>query len=49
MGSGLDVNLSPHIALRAIQANWLRTQMPNSTNNLQNSLQLGSGLVFRFR
>ncbi len=48
MGGGLDLNLSPHLALRAFQANWLRTQMPNSTNNLQNSLQLGVGVVFRF-
>ena len=49
MGGGLDVNLSPHIALRALQANWLRTQLPNSTNNAQNSLQLGAGIVLRFR
>jgi hypothetical protein len=48
-GGGLNVALSPHLALRAFQANWLRTQLPNSTSNVQNNLRLGAGVVFRFR
>ena len=49
VGGGMDVFLTPRIALRAIQASWLRTQLPNSTANVQNNLQLGAGFVFRFR
>jgi hypothetical protein len=49
MGGGMNVVLSHRIALRAFQANWLRTQIPNATTNIQNNLDLGAGLVFRFR
>lgn len=47
IGGGVDIGLSRHLAVRAIQANWLRTQFPNSTTNVQNSLRLGAGVVFR--
>lgn len=47
IGGGADLNLSRHIALRAFKADWLRTQLPNAAANVQNSLQLGSGIVFR--
>lgn len=49
MGGGMNIALSPHIALRAFQANWLRTQLPNASTNVQNNLNLGAGLVLRFR
>ena len=49
VGGGVDVALTPRIALRAFQADWLRTQFPNSTTLVQNSLHLGAGFVFRFR
>jgi hypothetical protein len=48
-GGGINVRLTPHLALRAIEADWMRTQLPNSTTNVQNSLNLGAGAVFRFR
>ncbi len=47
-GGGLDIKLSSHLAARAIDAGWLRTQLPNATNNVQNNLRLGAGIVFRF-
>jgi len=34
--------------LRAFEVNWLRTQLPNSTNNAQNDVHFGAGIVFRF-
>jgi hypothetical protein len=49
MGGGMNITLSRRIALRAFEANWLRTQIPNATTNIQNNLDLGAGLVFRFR
>jgi hypothetical protein len=48
VGGGVDVHLKRRIALRALEANWLRTQLPNATTNVQNNLRLGAGLVFRF-
>jgi hypothetical protein len=48
VGGGVDLGLSRHFAVRAIQADWLRTQFPNSTTNVQNSLRLAAGIVIRF-
>jgi peptidoglycan-associated lipoprotein len=48
IGGGIDLGLSPHIALRVVQASWVRTQLPNSTTNVQNNLSLGIGLVVKF-
>ena len=48
VGGGIDVGLSRRFAFRALQAEWLRTQLQNGTTNVQNHLQLGSGLVLRF-
>jgi hypothetical protein len=47
IGGGLDIGVSRHIAIRAFQGDWLRTQFPNGTTNVQNSLRLGAGIVFR--
>lgn len=48
VGGGLDIGLSRHFAVRAFQADWLRTQFPNSTTNIQNTLRIGAGVVLRF-
>jgi hypothetical protein len=48
VGGGLDVRLNRHFALRVFRASCLRTQFPNSTTNVQNSLSLGAGFVLRF-
>jgi hypothetical protein len=48
-GGGVNVNLAPHFALRLVEADYLRTQLPNSTTNAQNNLTLGAGVVLRFR
>jgi hypothetical protein len=48
VGGGLDWRFAKHVGLRALQASWIRTQLPNSTTNVQNHLTLGSGIVLRF-
>lgn len=48
LGGGLNVTLTYRIALRALEADWLRTQLPNSRNNTQNNSQLGAGVVVYF-
>ena len=47
VGGGVDLRLSRRFAVRPIQADWVRTQFPNATTNVQNSLRLGAGVVFR--
>jgi hypothetical protein len=47
-GGGLDYRLSQHVAVRAVEAAWQHTQLPNGTNNIQNDLLLGAGIVVRF-
>jgi hypothetical protein len=49
IGGGLNLQLKHRFAVRAIEANWLRTQMPNATTNVQNNLRLGAGLIYRFK
>jgi opacity protein-like surface antigen len=45
LGGGLDVKLSEHVAIRAIQLDYLRTGFFNET---QNKGRLSVGVVFRF-
>jgi hypothetical protein len=48
-GGGLQVRLKPHLALRLFELDYLRTQLPNSTTNVQNNLSVAAGLVLQFR
>ncbi len=56
LGGGLDVKVSRHIAIRAIQAEYLMTRFADlavgtsstGTRQTQNDVRLASGLVFRF-
>ena len=48
VGGGIDYRLSNRFAIRALDAAWSRTQLPNSTDNVQNTLRLGAGVVVRF-
>lgn len=49
MGGGMNLALSRRVTLRAFEVDWLRTQLPNSTTNVQNNVRLGAGIVFRLR
>ena len=48
IGGGLDYKLKQHLAVRVLDAAWLRTHIPNSTDNVQNTLRLGAGVVILF-
>ncbi|MGA3319239.1 MAG: outer membrane beta-barrel protein, partial [Candidatus Korobacteraceae bacterium] len=45
IGGGLDIPLTPHFGLRLAQADWVRTQNFNSS---QNNVRLSTGLLFMF-
>jgi hypothetical protein len=47
-GGGMDLRATPHVGVRLFEADWLRTQLLNTTTNAQNSLRAGAGVVFRF-
>ena len=46
-GGGLDIDWKRHIAIRAIEASYVRTQFPNGASNVQHDLKLAAGIVFR--
>jgi len=48
VGGGVDVRLNHRLAIRAIRLSYLRTQFPNTTTNVQNSLSMSTGIVLRF-
>jgi hypothetical protein len=48
IGGGIDMTITPHLTLRAIQADYFITLLGNGTNNRQNNLSLSAGVVFRF-
>ena len=47
-GGGLDVNLTERFAIRAVDAEYLRTDFPNGINTPQNQLKISGGIVLRF-
>ena len=48
IGGGADLDLSRHFGVRLFHADWLRTQLPNGTTNVQDNLQFDAGIVIRF-
>ncbi len=47
-GAGLDIRLTSHLSVRAIEAEYVHTGFPNGGNNAQNQLQIGAGAVASF-
>jgi hypothetical protein len=46
-GGGVDLNLSNHLGIRVLQADYLYTKLPNAAGDRQNNLRLGTGIVIR--
>jgi hypothetical protein len=49
LGGGVNFTFKRHLGIRAFEADWLRTQLPNSTTHVQNNLRVGTGIVLLFR
>jgi opacity protein-like surface antigen len=47
IGGGLDYNVSKHVGIRVIQAEYLLTKFTDGVNNRQNNVRLTFGIVFR--
>ncbi len=47
-GGGLDTDWKRHIAIRIVEASYVRTDLPNGGSAIQNDLKLATGIVLRF-
>jgi len=47
-GGGLDLPFSNRFAVRLLEAEYVRTQLPNGYANTQNDLRLSVGMTLRF-
>ena len=48
VGGGANLRLTQRLALRLLEADFLTSELPNSTNNRQYDLRLSNGVIFRF-
>jgi hypothetical protein len=46
-GSGIDLLLTKHIGVRLVEADYVRTALPNSAANIQDDLRLAFGVTYR--
>ena len=47
-GGGLDISITKHIAIRAFEADYVRTYLPNNGTNTQDHIRLAVGVVYHF-
>ena len=47
-GGGLDFDVTNHIGIRAIEADYYFTKYNNGTNDHQNNVRIAAGIYFRF-
>lgn len=45
---GVDYRIGQWFSVRALDAGWVRTTFANGTDNVQNYLHVGAGIVFNF-
>ncbi len=48
-GVGMDVTVGRRVAIRALDAAYVRTELPNAQSNVQNNFRIGAGVLLRFR
>lgn len=47
-GGGIDAKVTPHVAIRVIQAEYLLTKFNDGSNDRQNNVRISAGIVFRW-
>jgi hypothetical protein len=47
-GAGVDWKVSPRIAIRLLQADYLHSEFLNGGGNRQENIRLSTGVVFSF-
>jgi len=46
VGGGLDISITKHIAIRAVEADFVQSFLPNNGYNTQNRIRLGFGVTY---
>jgi hypothetical protein len=49
VGGGLDWTIWKHVGIRLVEADFVRSTLPNSTDDTQHDLRLAAGISFHFR
>lgn len=49
VGGGMDLRVSKTIGIRAFEADYVRSTLPNNADNVQHDLRLAGGISFHFR
>jgi len=47
-GGGVDFQISEHLAIRPVQAEYLLTKFMDGASNRQNNFRYSAGIIFRF-
>jgi hypothetical protein len=47
IGGGLDLRAGPQFSIRLVAADYLLTTFDKGSNNHQNNIRIGAGIVFR--
>jgi hypothetical protein len=47
-GGGVEVGVRDWVSIKAVEAEYLLTRLPNDINDQQHNLRISSGVVFRF-
>ncbi|MDR3736497.1 MAG: outer membrane beta-barrel protein [Acidobacteriaceae bacterium] len=48
VGAGSELRLNRRFSLRLLEADYMRTNLPNNVNNWQNHLKIATGLIYHF-
>ncbi len=48
-GGGWDISITKHIAIRAFEADYVRTYLPNNGTNTQDHIRLAFGVSYHFQ
>lgn len=49
VGGGMDLRVSKTVGIRAFEADYVRSTLPNNGDDVQNDLRLAGGISFHFR
>jgi hypothetical protein len=47
-GGGMDLRFARYLGIRAVEAEYVRSTLPNGAGNVQNDLRLAAGIAFHF-
>jgi len=47
-GGGLDLRFAKHLGIRAVEADYVHSTLPNGAGNVQHDLRLSAGVSFHF-